>query len=226
MSGAPFNAAMRALACVTALSLAAVCGSPAPAFARQASTAVYDMPAMPLSEALARFGRQSGFHVNYDERLAHGLTSRPVVGAASPHEALDQLLGGTGLVPRFTRRDAFTIIRRAEDARPDMRLDDLVVTAPVIGQARSGDYAWYGSLLLEECFRKLRGQRALKGRKYELQLYVWLDATGNVTRLETVGPAEQGETRAMIEGALVGLRLASLPPQAMPQPIRLRISAM
>jgi hypothetical protein len=197
----------------------------APATAAPVAAAAYTYPSLPLSEALERLAERSGFHVNYDERLAHGLTSRPV-SASTPQEALEQMLVGTGLAPRFTRRDAFTLVRRASEARPDMRLDDMVVTAPVIGKARSGDYAWYGSMLLEECFRKLRGQPALKGRKYELQLYVWLDSSGAVTRLEAVGPEEQAETRMLIEQALVELRMISLPPSAMPQPIRMRISAM
>jgi hypothetical protein len=206
-------------ACALAFAIAA------PFASAQAETAVYAYPSLPLSEALARLAEQSGFHVNYDERLAHGLTSRSV-SAATPQDALDQMLVGTGLAPRFTRRDAFTLVRRSLDARPDVRLDDMVVTAPIIGKARSGDYAWYGSMLLEECFRKLRGQSALKGRKYELQLYVWLDASGTVTRLEAVGPEEQAETRRLIEQALVEVRMVSLPPSAMPQPIRMRISAM
>lgn len=212
-----------------AVALISVLGLPRAAMARgapAAASATYDMPALPLSEALTRLGKRAGFHLNYDERLAEGRMSAPVRGASSPHEALDQLLAGTGLEPRFTRRDAFTIVPRTGDARADLRLDDMVVTAPVIGEAKGTDYAWYGSLLLQECFRKLRLQHGLKGRKYELQLYVWLDPAGGVARLETVGPSDQAETRAMIEEALVGLRLASLPPQAMPQPIRLRIIAM
>lgn len=216
------------LALFLAAAVLVTAGLPQAALARDVSAAsgTYDMPAMPLSDALARFGRQAGFHLNYDERLAEGRMSGPVRGALSPHAALDQLLAGTGLEPRFTRRDAFTIVPRAFDARPDMRLDDLVVTAPVIGVAKGTDYAWYGSLLLHECFKKLRLQSGLKGRKYELQIYVWLDPAGGVTRLETVGPTDQAETRQMIEEALVGLQVASLPPQAMPQPIRLRIIAM
>lgn len=212
-------------ACALACAIASPFTSATAAPAAPAATAVYAYPSLPLSEALARLAEQSGFHVNYDERLAANLTSRPV-SASTPQDALDQMLVGTGLTPRFTRRDAFTLVRRTLDARPDMRLDDMVVTAPIIGRARSSDYAWYGSMLLEECFRKLRGQAALKGRKYELQLYVWLDSSGAVTRLEAVGPEEQAETRMLIQQALVELRMVSLPPSAMPQPIRMRISAM
>jgi hypothetical protein len=224
----PGSLCVRMLRAVTiALALGAVIGMPPQAVAQEAaSPARFDMPALPLAEALARFGRRAGFHLNYDERLAEGRRSSPVRGAASANEALDQLLAGTGLAARFTRRDAFTLVPWSAEARPDLRLDDLVVTAPVIGEAKGVDYAWYGSLLLQECFRKLRLQSDLKGRKYELQLYVWLDPDGGVTRLETVGPSDQAETRQIIEDALTGLRLASLPPQAMPQPILLRISAM
>lgn len=210
---------------IVALALAVVLAAAGPALAREAAAA-YDMPAQPLSEALELLSRKAGFHVNYDERLARGRQAGAVSGAETPHEALDQLLAGTGLAARFTRRDAFTIVPRTENERPDLRLDDLVITAPVIGEAKGVDYAWYGGLLLQECFRKLRGQGALKGRRYELQIYVWLDPDGAVSRLETVGMADQDETRRLIEEALVGLRLRALPPQAMPQPVRLSISAM
>jgi hypothetical protein len=223
MFGSTYRNGMRAVAMAIVLGLALpsamMMATPA------AAAPVYAFPALPLSEALTRLGEQSGFHVNYDERLAHGLTSHPV-SAATAQEALDQMLLGTGLAPRFTRRDAFTLVRRSLDSRADMRLEDLVVTAPIIGKAKSSDYAWYGSMLLEECFRKLRGQTALKGRKYELQLYVWLDAAGTVTRIEAVGPEEQAETRMLIEEALTELRMVNLPPSAMPQPIKMRISAM
>lgn len=209
---------------IVALALGAALLCAGAALAREADA--YDMPALPLTEALERLSRKAGFHVNYDERLARGRQAGAVSGAETPHEALDQMLAGTGLAPRFTRRDAFTIVPKAGNERPDLRLDDLVITAPVIGEAKGTDYAWYGGLLLQECFRKLRDQGALKGRRYELQIYVWLDPDGGVSRLETVGMADQAETRRLIEDALVGLRLRALPPQAMPQPVRLSISAM
>lgn len=187
----------------------------------------YDMPAMPLSDALTTLAKRAGFHLNYDERLARGRTSAPVVGAKTPQEALDQALGGSGLTPRFTRRDAFTIVPQPAAERPDLKLDDLVVTAPLLGTPPSGvDYAWYGGLVLQECMRKLRTFAELKGRKYELKLYVWLASDGQVTRLQVRGTPDQAETLRLIEDRLSGMRLASLPPDSMPQPILLRIVAM
>lgn len=214
------------LRALTAAFAAAGAVAAASAACAQAPAAVYDIPSQSLDQALEQLARRSGYHVNYEEMLAQGVVSHEVRGAASPREALNQMLAGTGLAARFTRKDAFTIVPQSAQQRPDLRLDDLVVTAPVIGEARAEDYGWYGSLLLEECFRRLRGQASLKGRRYELQLYVWLDSTGVVTRLQSLGPDEEVETRRLVESMLSGLRLASLPPQAMPQPIRLRISAM
>jgi hypothetical protein len=208
-----------------AVALATVC-SPVVALAQEGQVGAYDLSSMPLGLALERLGQRSGLHVNYDEWLAEGIASRPVVNAASPRDALHQMLEGTGLTARFTGPDAFTIVRRSTEARPDLRLDDLLASAPAIGRPSASDYSWYGGLLLEECFRRIRTQASLKGAKYDIQLYVWLDSSGAVVRMQSVGPLEQSHIRRQIEDLLGGLRLASLPPQAMPQPIRLRIAAL
>jgi hypothetical protein len=54
-----------------------------------------------LGHALAQFAEQTTLHVLYAADLVRGLSTRGVTGAVTPHEALRQLLSGTGLVYPF-----------------------------------------------------------------------------------------------------------------------------
>lgn len=61
----------------------------------------FDIPAQTLPEALAAFGRQSGWQISYPPEIANGLRSQTVTGALAPNDALTQLLAGTGIVWRL-----------------------------------------------------------------------------------------------------------------------------
>ncbi len=57
----------------------------------------FDLPAQPLEQALERFSVVSGWSVMYPGALADGRRSQPVQGMMPPSQALEELLGGTGL---------------------------------------------------------------------------------------------------------------------------------
>src|SRR3546814_10557615 len=75
---------------------------------------VFDVPAQPLPNALAAFGRQSGLHVTVDARVAADARSRPVSGTYTAAQALDLLLAGTGITWRFA--GAGTVVLERRDA--------------------------------------------------------------------------------------------------------------
>jgi hypothetical protein len=76
----------------------------APAGARPESTdfykqkTEYDLPGLPLNEALAELSRKSGFQIFYDFELASAHDAPALVGVFNVSEALTQLLQGTGLM--------------------------------------------------------------------------------------------------------------------------------
>lgn len=76
----------------------------------QASERSFDIAAQPLADALARFGRQSDLQVSVDADIARRVRSAGISGRMSVDEALDTLLGGTGL--RWERLDQGTILVR------------------------------------------------------------------------------------------------------------------
>lgn len=72
-------------------------------------TAVYAIPAGPVSGALAAFGAASGVQIVYDSSIAKGLRSPGVRGARTNEQAIAELLSGTGLNWRFTSPRSVTI---------------------------------------------------------------------------------------------------------------------
>ena len=60
----------------------------------------FDIPAQPLADALAEFGRQSGWQISYTPDLAQGLRSTAIAGTHDPAAALGLLLSGTNITWR------------------------------------------------------------------------------------------------------------------------------
>jgi len=87
-------------------------------------------------------------------------------------------------------------------------------------------FAWYGALIKERIQESVARDKALSTGDYRINVNVWVDAKGVVTRAELVGST--GDTQ--LDDALK-LALRSLPPLRegapgdMPQPIKLRITA-
>jgi iron complex outermembrane receptor protein len=71
----------------------------------------FDIPAQPLADALAEFGRQSGWQVSYTPDLAQGARSTAVKGAHSPAAALGLLLSATGVTWRAAGNSAAILAR-------------------------------------------------------------------------------------------------------------------
>ncbi|MPY69298.1 MAG: TonB-dependent siderophore receptor [Alphaproteobacteria bacterium] len=86
----------------------------------------FDIPAQPLPEALTAFGRQSGWQLTYPSPLAQGQRSRAVSGRHTPAEALNILLGGTGITWRPAGDRAVTLTR-IEDESGAMTLNPITV---------------------------------------------------------------------------------------------------
>ena len=94
--------------------------------AQAGATATFDIPAQPLGQALTEFGRQSGWQVSYPPALAEGRRSQPLTGAHRPAEALNILLGGTGIVWR-PAGDRAVALTAADGGDGTMRLGPVTV---------------------------------------------------------------------------------------------------
>lgn len=91
------GAAMLLASTLAATSLGALIATGLPAGAQGVAQRSFDIPAGPLSQALAVFGRQAGLQVTYAPAVAAGKLSSGFSGAAAPEDALMAITQGTGL---------------------------------------------------------------------------------------------------------------------------------
>ncbi|AGT11080.1 TonB-dependent siderophore receptor [Paracoccus aminophilus] len=101
------------------------------------STASYEfnIPARPLSGALAQVGAVSGWRIAYGFSLPSGLKSQPVTGRMTPTEAVERMLRGSGISWRQSGDRAIVLIdaRRGAAVGPAVdgaiQLDTVVISA-------------------------------------------------------------------------------------------------
>src|SRR3546814_237965 len=73
----------------------------------------FDIPSLPLSEALTRYGELTGFSVFYETSVVAGKRSSLVRGQHTAEAALKRLLGDTALSARFVNRRSIMLAARA-----------------------------------------------------------------------------------------------------------------
>ncbi|MFH1558586.1 MAG: TonB-dependent siderophore receptor [Pseudomonadota bacterium] len=100
----------------------------------------FSIPAQPLSSAINAFIRQTGWQITYTSELARGKISGAVVGSFAPAEALQRLVGGTGLRVRVGSPGSAALIDPSVAAVDTVSDGSLVLdTIDVQGQAET---AW------------------------------------------------------------------------------------
>jgi iron complex outermembrane receptor protein len=103
----------------------ALCGA---ALAQDANKTIhFDIPAEDLGTALNQVAQQSQQEIVFNADLARGKRAPDLRGDFTPHQALERLLAGTGLVAR-TRSDG-SIVVEAGDKQSALGLEEIVVTA-------------------------------------------------------------------------------------------------
>ncbi|MBE9573395.1 MAG: TonB-dependent receptor [Proteobacteria bacterium] len=80
----------------------------------------FNIPAQTLSSALKTFAEDTGLQMLYSSDTVKGIRSNSVNGKHQPKEALDILLGGTGLSFKFT--DSNTVVVQKNEGRKGKKL--------------------------------------------------------------------------------------------------------
>ncbi len=84
-------------------------------------------------------------------------------------------------------------------------------------------YAWYYAKMQPDIEAALRGCKRLSSASVRMELRIWWDASGRITRVQPVrsgDPAVDAELQT-----LVGLRLRQPPPSDVPMPVVMRLNA-
>ena len=95
-----------------------------------------------------------------------------------------------------------------------------------IGGDGGAKYNWYAGLLRSQIQETLEKDKTLKESQYKLIVSVWLRPNGDVEKLEWSGNEAEPEIQQAVKTALDSMpAMREAPPEGMPQPIKLRITA-
>lgn len=125
-----------ALATATTLAYpAATAAQPAQQLAQSEDALAFNVPPQSLGSALDRFADQTGLAFAYKSEDVAGVQSPGIVGTFSVNDALQRLLGGSGLHWRFTNPRNVIVEKTAADGA--MTLDPVTVDGAQTAQAES-----------------------------------------------------------------------------------------
>lgn len=97
------------------------------------------------------------------------------------------------------------------------------------GGGRNGggsQWGYYAAKVQATLATALRGNPQTRSASFSVQVRIWAGPDGSITRVSLVGTTgDPAVDRAIQDQALAGLRLPSPPPEGMPMPITLRLTA-
>ncbi|MBC3270284.1 TonB C-terminal domain-containing protein [Pseudomonas sp. SWRI81] len=171
------------------------------------------IPAQDLAPALDQYSRATGVAVLVDSQLSRGRRSLAVDGEYTAAEALRRLLGGSGLMARYARADAFTL-QVAE-------VEDVPVSADKPSPASAALNRSYATAVQAAIERNLCRSPLTRPGSYRAVLQVWVGRDGVVQHNRLV--TSTGDVRrdnALVESFRT-LTIDRPTPSALRQPVTL-----
>ena len=117
------------------LMVGVACLHPVVAAAQLQDRQSFDLPAQDLGDALRKVAEQAGIELYASSADLAGRRTGPLKGDITPREAIETLLRGTGLTPRFERSSVIILGRAQSESGPAQ--EDIVVTGSRIAGAPS-----------------------------------------------------------------------------------------
>lgn len=182
-----------------------------PSVGRAATTAMFDMPAQPLSQALAAFSEQTGISILVTSDLINNKTAAPVHGRLTPSAALRELLEPTDLTVRRVDESAWTLLPRA--ARH-------TATPPADATASRA----YAGAVQHDLARLLCREHADQLGQARVALQLWIGGDGRIQRVHVLDSEHAPRWGAAVREALQGSRMAA-PPAGQPAPLTVLLLA-
>lgn len=98
-----------------------------------------------------------------------------------------------------------------------------------LGQKKGGGggskFGPYAGQVQSRVSDALRSHKKTRSASLSLKVRIWVDPTGRVNRVAVTGASDASIEKAIREEVLAGLQLPSAPPEGMPMPIVMRITA-
>ncbi|MFJ4193026.1 secretin and TonB N-terminal domain-containing protein [Pseudomonas sp. NPDC089534] len=171
------------------------------------------IPAQDLASALDRFSRATGMAVLVDSQLSRGRRSVAVDGEFTAADALRHLLGGSGLMAKYARADAFTLqVAQVEEVTVAAQ------NAPAASGAVNRSYATAVQAAIE---RKLCRSPLTRPGSYRAVLQLWIGRDGVVQHNRLVTSTGDVRRDAALVDSFQRLSIGRPTPGALRQPVTL-----
>lgn len=177
----------------------------------------FDIPSQPLASALESYSSATGREVLYNSNLIRDHKSRSLAGTLNPDAALERLLDGTGLSPRYLADRSFVLLPRPEAAPLDR------------GEASPAIIDRYYALIQESLRKALCANDRARPGGYRVAALLWIGASGTVERherLDALSARAAGaatETNEGIDQTLDHLAIGEAPPAGFAQPVTIAV---
>ncbi len=201
---------------------------------------LFNIPALPLHQALEQFSVVTGSAVMYNSHLADDRQSNPVIGLFTTEVALRMLLEGSDLTIRYTSPTDFMLVsaaqikaeQQAEGAAADQQapgaalvLGTLYVDVPP-GAEQRPDFSRYGQAVRAELKRSLAQSPDTVNRIYQVQLDIWINHLGHLRHPRVVKSTGRADLDDAIRRVVEATTIKDPPPKGLPQPVRITIIAL
>ncbi len=92
--------------------------------------------------------------------------------------------------------------------------------------AQRSRWGWYASQVQSRIQQAVQSHRSTRTANLRVEVKVWADASGRITRVTLAGTSGNASVDAALrDEVLTGLQLSEPPPEGMPMPIALRVTA-
>ncbi|MHC8411163.1 STN domain-containing protein [Pseudomonas sp. Hz4] len=172
-----------------------------------------DIPAQELASALERYSRATGMAVLVDRQLTRGRRSIAVKGRLNAADALSLMLGGSGLMARYARADAFTLQVAQVTEVPSMQAS-VATSAPLAGSS-------YATAIQSAIERSLCRSPSIRPGSFRALLQLWIGRDGVVQYSRLVSSTGDVQRDSALVERLRNLNIERPAPSSLGQPVTL-----
>ncbi|MHC8339690.1 STN domain-containing protein [Pseudomonas sp. HLT2-19-2] len=172
-----------------------------------------DIPAQELASALERFSRATGMAVLVDRQLTRGRRSIALKGRLSAADALSLMLGGSGLMARYVRADAFTL-QVAQVTEVPSTQGSVATSAPLAGSS-------YATAIQSAIERSLCRSPSIRPGSFRALLQLWIGRDGVVQYSRLVSSTGDVQRDSALVERLRNLNIERSAPSSLGQPVTL-----
>lgn len=190
---------------------------------QSADTWEFDIPAMPLSEAVDVFAHITGISIAIEVASMYSITTL-VQGRMGAEQALQQMLRRTGLTWRSTEPgSALIYLPKQPEVIPTRPLSDLTKHELSGVQAGNRAHLLYAAKVQNNVMAKLCNLSQTRPGSYRLALQLRVNHWGQVVQHHRLGSTGNATRDQSIDQTLSGLHLGAAPPAGLQQPILILI---